>query len=229
MRVQHRAIPVDGGAVPTEIRGPEDASGAPVLFVVPSIFGAAPDLLERLSEFADRASIAVPDPFWRQGGGVIPYADRQPAFARLEGFEPGRCIADLGAVLDWAHAEGNGVVLGLGICFGGPFVLRFASEGRLDGVVTWHGSRMEQHLKRAADVTCPLRLHFGDADAITPPETIDAIRKAFASHPDVSIAVHPGADHGFSHDGPAYDAAACRAGLDAVGELIELRSAGRPA
>ena len=72
VRVVSEAIPVEGGAVPTEIRGPEDARRVPVLFVVPSIFGAAPDLLERLSEFADRASIAVPDPFWRQGGGVIP-------------------------------------------------------------------------------------------------------------------------------------------------------------
>jgi carboxymethylenebutenolidase len=223
MEATSTAVPVDGGAVPTAILGPGDASGIPALVVVPSIFGAAPDLLERLSELADRARIAVPDPFWRQGAGVIPYGDREAAFARLRGFEPGRCLADLGAVVEWARREGGSRVVGLGICFGGPFVLRLAAEGRLDGVVTWHGSRMEQHLERAGEITCPLRLHFGDADPVSPPAAIEAIRTALASHPDVAIVVHPGAAHGFSHDGPAYDPKACRAGLDAVAELI-----GRP-
>jgi len=214
-------VAVDGGAVPTAVLGPRDASEHPALVVVPSIFGPAPDLLERLAAVAGDARVAVPDPFWRQAAGVIPYGDREAAFARLQGFEPARCIADLAAVVDWAHAEGNGRVVGLGICFGGPFVLRFAGEGRLDGAVTWHGSRMEQHLSKAATTTCPLRLHFGADDPVTPPEAIDAIRAAFASHPDVSIVVHPGASHGFSHDGEAYDAKACRAGLDAVAELME--------
>ena len=49
---------------------------------------------------------------------------------------------------------------------------------------------------------------------------IEKIRSVFVSHPDVSIVVHPGAEHGFSHDGRAYDEKACRAGLDAVGELL---------
>jgi len=213
-------IPVDGGAVPTDVLGPEDASALPALVVVPSIFGPAPDLLKRLSEFDDRALIAVPDPFWRTGGGVMPYDQLDQAVARLRDFDMRRCIEDLSAVVDWARAQANGRVLGLGICFGGPFVLRFAAERRLEGVVTWHGSRMQDHLKRAGEIVCLLRLHFGDADPITPPEVIEEIGSAFASHPDVSIVVHPGADHGFSHDGRTYDEKACRAGLDAVGELL---------
>jgi carboxymethylenebutenolidase len=227
MRAESIGIAVAGGAVPTAIVGPEDARQVPAVVVVPSIFGPAPDLLERLSEFADRALVAVPDPFWRLGGGTIPYTDREAAFGRLKGFDPGLCIADLRCVVEWARRQGNGKVVGLGICFGGPSVLRFAAEGLLDGVVTWHGSRMEQHLERAGDIACPLRLHFGDADPVTPPDAIDAIRAAFAAHPDVATVVHPGASHGFSHDGPAYDPVACRAGLDAVGELVERCRDGR--
>ncbi len=213
-------VAVEDGAVPTAVLAPEGAGAVPALLVVPSIFGPAPDLLTRLAEFAERAVVAVPDPFWREGAGAIPYADRAAAFARLRGFEPGRCLDDLRAVAAWARRRGSGRLVGLGICFGGPFVLRLASEGLLDGVVTWHGSRMEQHLGGAGAVRCPLRLHFGDADPVTPPAAIEAVRAAFASHPDASIVVHPGADHGFSHDGPAYDPAACRAGLDAVEELL---------
>jgi carboxymethylenebutenolidase len=220
MRVGRTAVPVDGGAVPAAVLGPEDARGVPALVAVPSIFGAAPDLLERLSELSERALVVAPDPFWRQGGGVIPYGDREAAFARLRGFDAKLCTAELTAVAEWARGRSNGRVLGLGICFGGPFVLRLAVAHALDGVVTWHGSRMEQHLDGASAIRCPLRLHFGEADPISPPAAIDAMREAFAAHPDVRIVVHPGASHGFSHDGPAYDAKACRAGMEAVAELV---------
>ena len=220
MSERSEAIPVDGGAIPTRVLGPDDASHLPALVVVPSIFGPAPDLLKRLSEFADDALIVAPDPFWRVGGGVVAYDDMDKARGRLAGFEPGRCIADMGAVLDWTRAQCNGRIVGLGICFGGPFVLRFAGEARLAGVVTWHGSRMENYLERASETSCPLRLHFGAADPVTPPEAIEKIRAAFASHPDLSIVVHPGAVHGFSHDGPAYDASACRGGLAATRDLL---------
>jgi carboxymethylenebutenolidase len=222
--MSHRTLPIpsasEDGGVPTEVLGPADGSASAGLFVVPSIFGPAPDLLASLSDFADRALVAAPDPFWRVGGGVVPYDQHDAAIARLQGFDLRRCIADLSAVLDWTRERVDGPVVGLGICFGGPFVLRFASEGRLDGVVTWHGSRMQDHLDRAERIRCPLRLHFGSADPITPPDVIDRIRSAFAGHPDVEIAVHPGADHGFSHEGHAYDEKAARAGLDAIAELL---------
>ena len=220
MSQRNEAVAVEGGAVPTTVLGPDDASGVPALVVVPSIYGPAPDLLKRLSEFAEQALIAVPDPFWRTGGGVVPYDQHETAIARLQGFELRRCIDDLSAVVDWARARGNGRVVGLGICFGGPFVMRFAGERRLDGVVTWHGSRMEDHLGRAAEIVCPLRLHFGSADPITPPEAIEKIRGMLAAHADLSLVVHPGLEHGFSHDGASFDARACRAGLDSLGELL---------
>jgi carboxymethylenebutenolidase len=214
-------IPVEGGGIPTIVLGERAGHRNPAIVVVPSIFGPAPDLIERLSEFGDRASIVVPDPFWRVGGGVVPYDDHAAAVARLDGFGLRSCIDDLSAVVDWARDHSDGRVLGLGICFGGPFVLRFAAEGRLAGVVTWHGSRMQDHLSRANAIACPLRLHFGAVDPITPPEAIETIRDRLEAHPDLSIVVHPGADHGYSHDGKSYDAVACRAGLDAIGELLE--------
>src|SRR5262245_47324844 len=221
------AIPVEGGAVPTVLLEPDDARRVPALVVVPSIYGPAPDLIERLAEFAGAARVFLPNPFWRVGGGALPYHESEKARSRLAGFDLRRCINDLGAVLEWAAARSNGRVIGLGICFGGPFVLRFAGEGRLAGVVTWHGSRMENFLARAHQTTCPLRLHFGSADPLTPPEVIEKIRAAFATNPDVSIVVHPGAVHGFSHDGPAFDSSACQAGLDAVRDLLRVGEAAK--
>ncbi len=123
------AVEVEGGAVPVVTQGPADARSVPGLVVAPSIFGPAPDLLAQMAELADEALCVVLDPFWRVGGGVVPYDDHDAAIGRLAGFDRERCFADVRAVIDWTRARGNGRVAGLGICFGGPVVLVAAGEG----------------------------------------------------------------------------------------------------
>lgn len=220
MNERAASVPVEGGAVPVYVLAPEDPAAAPGLVVVPSIFGPASDLRRRLAEIAEAALVVVADPFWRVGGGVVPYDDHEGAVGRLRDFDRRRCATDLSAVIDWTRQRCNGRVAGLGICFGGPYVLLAAAAGALDGVVTWHGSRMEGFLERADRIRCPLRFHFGDADPITPPHAIEAIRTAFAAHPDVTFTIHPGAEHGFSHDGRAFDPVATQAGLDDTSALL---------
>jgi carboxymethylenebutenolidase len=213
-------VEVDGGAVPIHVQGPEDPQGVPGLVVVPSIFGPAPDLCKQMSELADAALIVVADPFWRVGGGVVPYADHEGAIGRLKGFDRDACFSDMRAIIDWTRERCNGHVAGLGICFGGPVVLVAAADGVLSGVIAWHGSRMENFLKRADRISCPLRFHFGGADPVTPPEAIEKIQAAFATHPDASFVVHPNLEHGFSHEGPSYDATAAQQGVDATRALL---------
>lgn len=213
-------IDVADGTLPAEVQGPDDPGDVPALVVVPSIFGPAPDLLDRLGALGDAALVVVPDPFWRTGEGAVGYDDVDTAFGRLADFDLDVCATEMAAAVAWARANGNGTVVGLGICFGGSFVLRLAADGLLDGLVTWHGSRMEQVLDTAADIRCPVRHHLGGADPVTPPETIDAIRRAFADHDDAEIVVHADATHGFSHDGDAFDAAAYGAGFSSVERLL---------
>lgn len=214
------AIDVPAGRLPLVVQGPDDASRVPALVVVPSIFGPARDLLQRLGALGDDALVVIPDPFWRTGEGALPYDQRDAAFARLAGFDPAVCADEMATAVDWARATGNGGVVALGICFGGPFVLRLAAAGRVDGIVTWHGSRMEGALDDAGRITCPVRHHLGGADPVTPPEVVEALRTAFAEHPDARIVVHDGATHGFTHDGPAYDDAAYHAAFASVVELL---------
>ena len=42
-------------------------------------------------------------------------------------------------------------------------------------------------------------------DPITPPDAIDAVRVHFAAHPNAEVIIHAGAEHGFSHEGAAWD------------------------
>lgn len=214
------SIDVTAGTLPAVVQGPTDASGVPALVVVPSIFGPAPDLLDRLGSLGDEALVVVPDPFWRTGEGAVAYDDFDTAVGRLADFDMVACGREMAVAAEWARTAGNGTVVGLGICFGGPFALRLAAKGLLDGLVTWHGSRMEQSLDVVPDISCPVRHHLGGNDSITPPETIERLRAAFADHDDTQIVVHEGADHGFSHDGEAWDPAAFGAGFASVAELL---------
>ncbi|MEM9562836.1 MAG: dienelactone hydrolase family protein [Actinomycetota bacterium] len=216
-------VAVDGGAVPVIVLATDDPATRPALLCVPSIFGANDDLVDQLASLTDVATTAVMDPFWTVSPGPIPYADRKAAFERAGALDRSRTPGDVAAVARWLADRSNGRVAGLGICFGGPPVLLGMSAGALAGVVTWHGSRMEGVLDRL-DVTAmtgPLRFHFGDADPITPPDAIGAVAAAFAANGDCAIVVHPGADHGFSHEGDAWDAEATAAGMADLRAVLE--------
>lgn len=217
---QHHTVTVDDGGVPVFVAAHEHPILAPGVVVVPSIYGPAADLLERMAGLADVATTVVLDPFWREGGGAVDYRDRDAAIGRLAGFEPGRSMADVRAVADWVRARTNGDVIGVGICFGGPFVVRGAADGWLAGAATWHGSRIQNMLDELPMITAPLRMHFGSADAAVPPDALAAIQAHFADHPDCRITVHDGAEHGFSMGGPAYDADAAAASYASLRELV---------
>ncbi len=219
------SVPVADGAIPMQVAGLDEeaaGSGRPGLVCVPSIYGGNDDLLAQMASVADVAVTVVMDPFWRVQPGPIPYEDRDGAFERAGKIDREQTLDDLKAVANWLKGQTGGPVAGLGICFGGPWVLLAAASGDLSGVVCWHGSRLEQYLDRfdPASVTAPLRLHFGEIDPITPPEAIEAIGTAFADHPDCRLVVHPGADHGFSHEGAAWDESAASAGLADLRELL---------
>jgi carboxymethylenebutenolidase len=95
----------------------------------------------------------------------------------------------------------NGRVIGLGICLGGPFVWNAAADGELDGVATWHGSRMGNVIDRASEVKCPVLMDYGDEDPVAPLEEIQKVESACQVIEDFTLRVHPGAGHGFSHTG----------------------------
>ena len=198
-------------------------SGAAVV-LVPSAFGVGPDIEAQMEDLAADASLVVAiDPFFREGGGSVAYDDRGRAMGRVQAIDRERAYRDLRAAIAWAREQSGGrEVVVLGICFGGSFALRAAADGVADGVVTWHGTRMQDHLGRAAEMRCPMRLHFGGADPFVSAEIVEAVRAAFAARPDVHVVVHEGATHGFSHRGApqAYHPDAERAGMKALRALL---------
>lgn len=214
------AVAVADGAVPVWTTDAVDPDRRPGLVVVPSIFGANTDLLAQAASLADVATTVVLDPFWRQGGGAMDYGDPQAAIARLTGFERSRCRDDIAAVAAWTAARTNGNVVGLGICFGGPWVLLGVAAGTFCAAATWHGSRMEAVLDRIEAMEAPLQFHFGEIDPITPPDVVDAFQARFGGRPNCRVVVHPGADHGFSHEGASWDPSATALALADLRALL---------
>jgi carboxymethylenebutenolidase len=108
-------------------------------------------------------------------------------------------IAIDGAMLDVAAAveaaAGAGKVGIVGYCWGG-FVAWMAAA-RVDGLaaaVSYYGGGVIENA--SLQPRCPVMLHFGERDSISPPEGIRALS---AAHPDLAVHVYP-ADHGFNCD-----------------------------
>lgn len=211
------------GAIPLVISAAEGPN-LPSLVIVPSIFGVADDLVAQMETLASSSIVVAMDPFWRVKPGALSYADTREALERMKALDMAKCYEDVRAVVRWAkgHPRCNGNVAILGICFGGPFALLAAADGVVDGVATWHGSRMQHFLDRADAMACPMTHHFGDADAMVPPEAVEAIRVAFDGRDDVAITVHKDAAHGFSQRGNShFDPAAEGAAMADVAALLD--------
>lgn len=226
MAISKQQIPVEAGKLPLTVAA-AGGVGA-VVVIMPSAFGVGPDLEAQMEELArDASAVVALDPFFREDAGPVPYEDRGRAIGRLQALDKPRGYRDLRAAIDWARARNSGqAIVLLGICFGGPYALMAAADGVADAVVTWHGTRMDQYVERAAEMRCTMRLHFGSEDPVTPPEAVAAVRRAFAERPDVRVVVHEGAGHGYSQraSAHAYHEAAERAGMYAVQELVALKA-----
>jgi carboxymethylenebutenolidase len=217
-----KQLPVAFGGLPLTIASGNGAGASVVIF--PAAFGVAPDLEAQMLELAhDAGSVVSFDPFFRTDPGVVPYADMARVMKRVGGANRDQMASDLRAVLKWIRSESSQRALVLvGVCIGGLYALHAAADGLVDGLVVWHGTKLDDAIDRVSSVQCAVRLHFGAVDPIVPPPTVSSVRTAFQSHSDAQIFVHAGATHGFSHrTAQAYHAAAEQAAMASVTELVK--------
>jgi carboxymethylenebutenolidase len=90
--------------------------------------------------------------------------------------------------------EGRGGVSVLGFCLGGGLALRAAAELDLAGAVSYYGTRLGAFLDKSP--RCPMLFHFGGTDTHSPPEVIEAVKKAI---PSAETHVYQ-AGHAFAND-----------------------------
>ena len=198
----------DGGSFKAYLATPEKGSG-PGIVLLQEIFGINAYIRSVADYYAEEGYVVLaPDLFWRIEPGIelgFTDADRQKAFAYREKFDVEKSVEDIGATIAALKAlpECKGKVGAIGFCLGGLLAYLSAARLGVDCAVSYYGVGIERVLKEAGKIKCPMVFHIAEKDKYTPPEVVDAIKKAFVERPEIEIYVYPGVDHAFSRKGSA--------------------------
>ena len=174
---------------------PDDAAAA--IVVIQEIFGVNEHIRSVVDRYASFGYHAIaPALFDRVERGVeLDYDGDGIARGRdLAGeikWEP--AMRDLAATV--SHVASTGPVGAVGYCFGGSLAWLSAVELPVAAAVGYYGGQIHSLNDRSPAV--PTLLHFGELDHAIPLDQVEEVR---AAHPDVTVHVYEGAQHGFSCD-----------------------------
>jgi carboxymethylenebutenolidase len=164
------------------------------LVILQEIFGLT-DQLKSVARFFARNGFdaIVPSLIDRAAPGVVVPFD-QPDRARelMLPIPWEKTGLDIAAAV--RAVDGPGGVSVLGFCLGGGLALRAASELALAGAVSYYGTRLGALLDKPP--LCPMLFHFGATDTHSPPEVIEAVKKAI---PTAETHIYE-AGHAFAND-----------------------------
>lgn len=212
-------IHVPGGSFKALIARPV-AAKAPVVVVLPEVFGVNADMRQTCTELANQGYIAIcPDLFWRMERGVEltdqTQAELDKATALYQAFDLDAGVADIVQTVSFARImpSSTGKVGLLGFCLGG--LMSFLTTARVgaDASVAYYPGNADQHLDAANHIDSPMLVHLAQEDEYIPKEAQRRIADALIGRPLVHLHSYPGCSHAFArHRGLHYDAdAALRA------------------
>ncbi len=195
-------ISTPAGTIPAHAR--LLGASAPGVVILPSIFGLDARTCALVDIFAESGISAVlPDPFWRIQPGAIGFDAHRAALDRANALRPRDALADTLAVLDWLRLCCLGLPAIIGICFGGQYAVMAAARDAVSAAMTWHGGGLLQLVELASLPRVPVSMHFGESDRLIPLTDVARIRNTFGRNKNITIHLHPGCGHGFTHRGHA--------------------------
>ena len=216
-------IPTDDGAMPALRVEPDTTESDAVIVLLQEIFGVTPYIRRRAADLAELGyRVLVPHIYWRLDDAEIPDADADalPRGMAVAGrLDWDRAVADAAAAIRAARELGDGRVGLVGFCFGGGLAFATAAVEAPDTLVSYYGSALPTLLGLADQVTVPSLHHFGEADAFIDFPTVERIRAAIATRPDVEFHTYRGANH-------AFDGAVPQLHNDGASELAWERTVG---
>jgi carboxymethylenebutenolidase len=198
----------DGHELDAYVASPE---GTPIgaLVLVQEIFGLNPHIQRTVDAYAkDGFFVVAPALFDRQEKGVqIGYEgeDLQKAYGYYQKLNPETALLDVAAAYAYAHAQQPGKKIGvIGYCYGGFMSWLSATRGKsvnMDPaacVAYYPGGIGSVATEKPI---CPVMVHIGTNDAHIAQDQIDALRAA--NHPEVTLYLYEGGNHGFNCDSRA--------------------------
>jgi carboxymethylenebutenolidase len=209
------------GTMPVRVDRPDADKAAPVVVLYMDAPGIRPALYGHAERLAGAGYTAVlPDLYYHLDPGERPNAEKLAAgdaeeFARMQeivaGMQDDAVLEDTRLLLAMLPDRPTGAWGCVGFCMGGRFGLRAADEfgSELAAASLLHPARLvtdepdSPHLN-VDRIRGALYFGFGEADHVTPPESIPPLREQLERH-DVEhrIDVIPGAEHGYTMPGRA--------------------------
>lgn len=196
----------DGGSFAAYLSVPAKVP-APGIVLLPEVFNTNPHIRSVADGYAaDGFVVLAPDVYWRQEpGAYMTYTDEgrekaQALRARLGTDQFAMDLEDTVVALR-ARADCTGKIGVMGFCLGGKFAYLSAVRHKIDAAVTYYGVQLDQHLDEAANVACPLLMHFAETDHAVPLATVELVQKALTPTGRAEIHVYPGTVHGFNRYG----------------------------
>ena len=158
--------------------------------------------------------VVAPDVFARLDRDVnLGYSqeDVEKGVPLSERFDTEQGLRDIGVAIAALRAMPgcDGKVGTIGFSLGGTLAVLAAARYDVQCAISYYGVGIERHLDEVKLITSPLVMHFAEEDKFSSPESISAIRRAFAGHKNVKVYTYPGVDHAFaspesaSHNKPA--------------------------
>jgi carboxymethylenebutenolidase len=164
------------------------------LVILQEIFGLTDQLRSVVRDYARAGYDTIfPCVYDRVAPGtVVPFSEGDRGRDLAYGLPLDKVILDVGAAVE--RVRGAHGVSVLGFCWGGGVIVRAAADLDLRGAIAFYGTRLPTYLDLRP--RCPLLFHFGAKDPNSPPETIEAVRRAF---PTAETYIYE-AGHAFAND-----------------------------
>jgi len=202
---------------------PKEEGKYPSVLVIMEAFGLNDHIKGVATRLAGEGYVALaPDMYYREADAVVGYDQLPEAIRLMTGLRDDKIVADVSAAvsylqgLSFVRAERIGIT---GFCMGGRITfLSAATIPAIKAAVPFYGGGIGGLLDRAAGISCPMLLFFGDQDAFIPNEEVATIGRTLGDlHKAAEVKVYPGAPHGFFCD--QRDSYRADAATDAWGRL----------
>jgi len=209
-------IEVNGFSVPAYRAMPKGATNAPVVLVLPEIFGLHEHIADVTRRLAHLGYLAIAPDLMARQGDASSYADMGKLMAEVVSKVPdAQVMADLDAAVAWAARNGGDTqrLAVTGFCWGGRITWLYAAHQPLvKAAVAWYGRLVGQStaLTPQHPVDVASKLHgpvlglYGGADTGIGLDTVEAMKAALANSPAPAKAsqfvVYPDTPHAFHAD-----------------------------
>jgi len=209
-------IEVNGFEVPAYRSVPVDAKNAPVVLVVPEIFGLHEHIADVTRRLAQQGYLAIAPDLMARQGNAAGYSDVGQLMAQVVSKVPdAQVMNDLDATMAWAARNGGNTerLAITGFCWGGRITwLYSAHQPKVKAGVAWYGRLVGQStaltpvhpVDVAGKLQAPVLGLYGGADTGIPLETVESMKAALATGSLPAKAsqfvVYPDTPHAFHAD-----------------------------